>query len=129
MESLNAVVVGVGSMGKNHARNYFEMDGVELVGVCDAQKKVADSVAGRFKCESYPDHKKLLKDYDIDIASIVVPTQYHRKVAVDFIKAGVHLLVEKPIAETVAEGEKIIEAIVEEIATFLRRFAERGYDL
>lgn len=108
MKTLNAAVIGTGSMGKNHARNYFEMEGVELAAVCDSRKKIASGIADRFRCEAYSDYRKLLSDYDIDVASIVVPTRHHKKVAVEFMKAGVSVLVEKPIAATVAEGEKMV---------------------
>jgi len=110
MEKLNAVVVGVGSMGRNHARNFFEMKGVDLVGVCDKDKKTTSKTAERFRCEGYTDYRKLIPENDVDVASIVVPTQSHLKVALDLMEAGVHVLVEKPIAATVSEGEEMIKA-------------------
>lgn len=110
METLSAAVIGVGSMGKNHARNYSELGGINLVGVCDAEKKTADEIASRIKCKAYTDPSKLIKENKIDVASIVVPTQHHLKVALDFINAGINVLIEKPISATVAEGEKMVAA-------------------
>jgi len=113
LKKLSAAVVGVGSMGRNHARNFSEMEGVELAAVCDSSKKAASAAAERFRCGQYASHEKLIKDFDLDVASIVVPTQYHMKVALDFMKAGVNVLVEKPITRTVAEGEKLVAAAKE----------------
>ena len=104
-------VIGVGSMGKNHARVYSEI--AELVGVSDVNKESADMVAGKFGVEAFSDYKELLKK-DIDGVSIAVPTGKHREVVMDAINSGVNVLVEKPIAATVAEAEEMIQAAEKE---------------
>lgn len=103
-------VIGVGSMGRNHARIYAELPGVELVGVSDRNEAVARAVAQRHGVPFYTNYPDLLDAQKPDAVSIVVPTVAHQAVALEVIKRGIHLLVEKPIAFTIAEGEQIIAA-------------------
>ena len=99
-------VVGVGSMGQNHARVYSEI--ADLVGVVDANASVGNAVASRTACRFFPSVKDLL-DAGIEAASVAVPTNLHVKVAQELIDAGVHILVEKPLAPTVAEARTIVD--------------------
>lgn len=108
METLNAAVIGAGSMGFNHARVYSEMPQTELVAVCDKSGDRSKLVGSEFDCKSYKNHKKMLSTEDIHILSIAVPTKYHAPVSLDCINAGIDLLVEKPIADTSKNGKKII---------------------
>ena len=105
---MRAAVIGVGSMGRNHARLYNEIDGVELVGVADADPAVAARVAQQFKVPAYTDFAALLDETRPQAVSVAVPTSLHREVAGLAIERGVHVLVEKPIASTVAEGRELI---------------------
>jgi len=105
---IKAAVIGVGSMGANHARIYNELDEVTLVGVCDADPQLAEKVASRYRTSHYVDHRDLLDRERPDLVSIAVPTGFHRQVALDTIERGVHLLVEKPIADTVANAEEMV---------------------
>jgi len=107
--TLKAAVIGVGSMGKNHARVYNELDNVELVAVSDIDKALSDKVASKYKVNSYIDYNELLEKEKPDLVSIVVPTSLHHKVALDVINHGINLLVEKPIASTAEEAEEIIQ--------------------
>jgi len=100
-------VVGVGSMGQNHARVFSEI--AELVGVADADPDVGKRVAARTECAFYPTAKDLIAA-GVEAASVAVPTQLHRKVALELIDAGVHVLVEKPLAPSVEEARKIVKA-------------------
>jgi UDP-N-acetylglucosamine 3-dehydrogenase len=106
---INAAVIGVGSMGLNHARIYDALDGVDLVGVCDADVELARGVAARYRTNHYSDHAILLDEERPDLVSIVVPTGLHHRVAMDVIQRGIHLLVEKPIADTVTNAQEIIQ--------------------
>jgi len=106
---IKAAVIGVGSMGANHARIYNELEGVTLVGVCDADPQLVEKVASRHRTGQYSDHRDLLDQERPDLVSIAVPTGFHHQVALDVIDRGVHLLVEKPIADTVAHAEKMVE--------------------
>jgi predicted dehydrogenase len=106
--TLKVAVIGVGSMGRNHARVYWEMPEVELVGLADANEAVATATALRYATHAYTDYRKLLDEERPDAVTIAVPTIYHLDVALEVIKRGIHLLIEKPIAFDVNEGKKII---------------------
>jgi predicted dehydrogenase len=103
-------VIGVGAMGRNHARVYAEMPQVELVGVADADARQADAAARRFNTAAYADFDRLLDEQKPEAVTIAVPTMYHRAVASRVIERGIPLLIEKPIALTVAEGQEMIDA-------------------
>jgi len=103
---MKAGVIGVGYLGKYHAQKYKDMDRVDLVGVADVDLAAAERVAKDNNCKSFHDYKELLKE--VDAVSVVVPTIYHHKVALDCIAAGVDMLMEKPITTTVAEADEII---------------------
>lgn len=105
---IKAAVIGVGTMGKNHARVYNDMEDVELVAVADVNAIAAEKVARRFKVLAYVDYRQMLVMEKPDLVSVAVPTKFHHKVAIDVIEADVHLLLEKPIASTVEEAKDII---------------------
>lgn len=101
-------VIGVGAMGKHHARIYNEMENTELVGISDVDERRVNELAKKFNTNPYTDYKDLLKQ-GLDAVSVVVPTSMHMDVALDVIKYGADLLVEKPIADTLENADKIIE--------------------
>jgi UDP-N-acetylglucosamine 3-dehydrogenase len=105
-----AGVIGVGAMGRHHARVYSEMDETELVAVADVDRERAEAMARRYRVRTYTDYREMLAQERLDLVSLATPTQFHLAMALDLIEAGVHLLVEKPIASTVQEGQAIIEA-------------------
>jgi predicted dehydrogenase len=107
---VQAGVVGVGSMGRNHARVYAELPGVDLVGVTDVDAERARAVAEEYDTVAM-DRRSLLAR--ADIVSVAVPTAHHYDVTRDCIEAGVHALVEKPFVTSVAEGEQLA-ALAEE---------------
>jgi predicted dehydrogenase len=113
MKKISAAVIGVGSMGKNHARIYSELDGVELSAVCDIDEETARRVSDRYKCHYYTDCRKMLEEEDVDVASVAVPTNAHKEVALACIERGVNLLVEKPVSDTLSSARKIISAAKE----------------
>jgi predicted dehydrogenase len=106
MNVLRAAVIGVGYLGRFHAQKYAALPGVELIGVVDVDLAAAQKVAAEVGCRAFSDYRELLDH--VDLASIVVPTHLHFAVAKEFLAAGCHLLVEKPITETVAEAEELI---------------------
>lgn len=107
---LRAVVIGAGSMGRNHARIYNELEGVDLVAVADANPTVARSLARRYKVAYYDNYLDMLDDAAPDLVSLAAPTSLHAPIALICIERGLHCLVEKPIASTVADGEAMIQA-------------------
>jgi predicted dehydrogenase len=110
---IRAAVIGVGAMGKQHARIYNELDRVELAAVADVDEDMARNIARCYKVAWYTDYRAMLDQEKLDVISIAVPTCLHRQVAFDVIDRGVHLLVEKPIAGTVEEAQEIIDRAVE----------------
>lgn len=105
---LRVGVVGVGYLGRFHARIYADMPDVELVGVADVDAQRAHQIAERHGCQAYTDARDLIDR--IDAVSIVVPTIHHVDVARPFLERGVHMLIEKPIAPTTAAAEALVEA-------------------
>jgi UDP-N-acetylglucosamine 3-dehydrogenase len=108
-ERLRVGVVGVGVMGSNHARVLAEMAGVELVGVADPDRGQREFVSRTLGCPAFADMKELFAR-GVDAVTIAAPTHLHHDLAVECINRGIHLLVEKPIAPTVAEGRAIVAA-------------------
>jgi predicted dehydrogenase len=107
MGKIRVGVIGVGHLGQHHARNYYEIEECTLVGVADLNAKAASEIAKKFHTQAYSDHKKLIGQ--VDAVSIVVPTVAHHAVAKDFIEAGVHVMIEKPITSTVAQARELID--------------------
>jgi predicted dehydrogenase len=106
---IKAAVIGVGSMGMNHARIYDALEGVALVAVSDTDTKSARAAASRYRARYYTDHTTMLDEEKPDLVSVAVPTGLHHQVALEVIERDLHLLVEKPIADTVANAREIIE--------------------
>ncbi len=102
-------VIGVGSMGKNHARVYSELPEAELVAVVDADLKTAEAVATNHGVHAYTDIGEMLKKEKPEAVSIAVPTALHTQMGLTALEAGAHVLMEKPIAATVEEGRRLID--------------------
>ncbi|OIO55527.1 hypothetical protein AUJ46_00990 [Candidatus Peregrinibacteria bacterium CG1_02_54_53] len=107
--SIRIAVIGVGSMGKHHVRTLHEIDDVDLVGIADTNDETVQIIAKRYGVPAYTDYRRLLEETHPDAVSIVVPTLAHHRVAMDVMKYGCHLLIEKPIAPSVQEAQEIIE--------------------
>lgn len=108
MKALKVAVVGVGHLGRVHARILSKMPGVRLVGVVDVSAEQRNAVAEACRTNAFPDH--LAVAGKIDAAIIATPTKYHHAVALDLIERGIHLLVEKPLAVTTEQGEELVAA-------------------
>lgn len=101
-------VIGVGSMGRNHARVYHEMSGVDLMAVADADVERATSVGSLFGANPYSNFREMFDKECLDLVSVAVPTSMHYKVAEAVIERKVNLLIEKPLAWSEEEGHKIV---------------------
>ena len=109
-KGLRTAVIGVGSLGRHHARNYAEFareNKIEFVGVCDEDEATAQKIAAENNCDYFTDWRDLLDK--VDAVSIVTPTETHSEIAYAFLEKGIHVLVEKPIARTLAEADLMIE--------------------
>jgi UDP-N-acetylglucosamine 3-dehydrogenase len=105
---IKAAVIGVGAMGRNHARVYAELENVKLVGVADSNPILAKDVAAKHQVKSFANYQELLESEKPDLVSVVVPTSMHEEVGRAVLHAGAHALIEKPIASTVDEGKGLI---------------------
>jgi UDP-N-acetylglucosamine 3-dehydrogenase len=107
--SLRVGVVGVGVMGSNHARVLNGLPGVRLVGVADPDIGQRSFVTRALDCGGVDDLDSLIA-LGVDAITIAAPTHLHHKLALTCIDRGIHVLVEKPIASSVEEGQSIIRA-------------------
>ncbi len=100
--------IGVGSLGRHHARNYAELASegvVDFVGVCDSNPDTAALVGGENGAEYFADWKDLRNK--VDAVSIATPTETHCEIACAFLESGVSVLVEKPIALTLEQADRM----------------------
>ncbi|GAB6046846.1 Gfo/Idh/MocA family oxidoreductase [Methyloparacoccus murrellii] len=104
---LRCAVVGTGYLGRFHAEKYAALADCELVAVVDVDPEAAQAVAGKHGTRALTDYRSLLGQ--VDAVSVVVPTRLHHAVARDFLAAGAHVLVEKPITVTLEEADELIE--------------------
>ena len=107
MKKIRAAVIGVGYLGRFHAQKYAQAAECELVAVSDSRQEARDKVATEVGSRAVADYRELLGA--VDAVSVVTPTPAHFSIARDFIEAGAHVLVEKPITETVEEARQLIE--------------------
>src|SRR4029450_10816644 len=105
---MRAAVIGVAHLGKHHARILSTLPGVTLVGVVDTNAERAAKIAADHGTRAYSDWRELAGK--VDAAVVAVPTEAHAEVAVPLIESGVHALVEKPLASTVEEANRLIAA-------------------
>ncbi|MBT2756345.1 Gfo/Idh/MocA family oxidoreductase [Mesobacillus foraminis] len=109
---MKAGVIGTGSMGENHVRTYISLaDHCELVGIFDKNEKRAQEIADKYQIKAFSTLDELLEE--VDLVSVVVPTEFHYEVGLACIRHNVHMLMEKPIASTVSEAESLIEKAAE----------------
>ncbi len=107
MKTLRTAVIGVGYLGRFHAQKYRELAGSELVAVVDSVPEAAQKVATELGVSAFSDYRQLLGK--VDALSIVVPTPQHFAVAEACLEQGIHVLVEKPITETLAQAQRLID--------------------
>ncbi|MFA5909419.1 MAG: Gfo/Idh/MocA family oxidoreductase [Vicinamibacterales bacterium] len=105
---MRAVVIGVGHLGRHHARILASMPGVTLAGVVDTNQERAGQIAAERGTTAYADVREV--PGKIDVAVVAVPTERHAAIAMRLIEAGVHTLVEKPVTQTIAEADALIAA-------------------
>jgi predicted dehydrogenase len=107
MEQLRIGVIGVGRMGQRHCRIYSNLRGTQLVGVFDANRQLAEQVAQTNGVTAYPELADLIRN--VDAVSLTTSTPSHFDIAMRCLAQGVHVLIEKPIAESLEQAEKLTE--------------------
>jgi len=126
MRKLGVAVIGTGFWGRNHARVFKELEETELLAVCDIKPERAKNVAKQFGVNSYTNSGKMLERKDIEAVSICTWSTSLAKIALDALNAGRHVLVEKPMATSVRQAEKLLETAGKEglhiTVGFLMRF-------
>lgn len=107
MQKLRTAVIGAGYLGKFHAQKYAALPHSQLIGVCDNQPESANFLATQLSVKSYTDYRNL--SGLVDAVSIVTPTPSHHQIARFFLEQGVHVLLEKPMAVSLAEADDLIQ--------------------
>jgi predicted dehydrogenase len=119
-------VIGVGAFGRNHARVYQQLQqagNVRLVGVVDPDTARADAIAREFSCKAFGSIEQMLVTrVEVQAASVAVPTVLHLEVARTLMEAGVDVLIEKPVAATLAEADELLR-----LASAHKRVAQVGH--
>ncbi|GAG71937.1 unnamed protein product [marine sediment metagenome] len=108
MNKINVAVIGVGNIGKHHARIYHENDKCNLLAICDRDRKRAIKTAKKYNCSFFTDYEEMFNEKEINAVSIAVPTFEHEKVALKAFEYECHTLIEKPIAYSIKSAKKII---------------------
>ncbi|MFH1587731.1 MAG: Gfo/Idh/MocA family oxidoreductase [Candidatus Diapherotrites archaeon] len=107
-QKLRAAVIGLGNMGRHHTRVYSELNETQLIGVCDANKELAQEYAKKYSCKAFDSLEELMKQEKPEIVSIAVPTNKHFE-ATEKVLHYANVLLEKPIAESIESAKKIEE--------------------
>jgi len=110
MRKLNVAVIGTGSWGRNHIRVYDELDSTSLMAIADIDEKAARGYGKKYNVDWYTDPKEVFSRRDIEAVSICTPTITHADLALQAINAGMHVLVEKPMTNTIEEAQNLIKA-------------------
>jgi predicted dehydrogenase len=121
--TLRVAVIGVGHLGKHHARILSTLPGVELVAVVDTNRVRAEAVAVATSTRAAFDSRELIGQ--VEAVTVAVPTELHRDIALPFLRAGIPVLVEKPMARSLFEADELIEAAADANAALAVGHTER----
>jgi len=113
-------VVGIGHLGNYHLQKYAKLPNNQIVGAADTDRDKVSKAAETFACQAYTDYRDLIGQ--VDAVSIAVPTEYHYEIARDFLEAGVDVLLEKPITDTLEKANHLIK-----IARSKKRILQIGF--
>jgi UDP-N-acetylglucosamine 3-dehydrogenase len=109
MKKLGVAVIGTGGWGKNHVRVYKELASIELVAICDVNAERAKDIASQFGVKAYTNSTRMLKNKEIEAVSVCTWSTKLAREALKALKAGKHVLVEKPMATNTKQAEKLLE--------------------
>ena len=125
MKKLRVAVIGTGFWGKNQARVLANLDCTQLVCVCDVNPTAAQTTAKQFRVEHSTDLDQILARGDIDAVTVCTPTTTHKEIATRALNAGKHVLVEKPMTNTVAEAHELLDLAKEKELRLMPGHIER----
>jgi predicted dehydrogenase len=124
---LKAGVIGLGILGSQHVQFLDERPEVSVVGVADVRSEVAEKVGDPVGAQTYTDYRRMLSEQSLDIVAIATPDPLHRDPVMAALKAGVpSIILEKPLATTVADAEAMYDAAEKAGARVFINFANRG---
>lgn len=107
---VNIAVIGTGVMGTNHVRVLSELEGVNLAAISDIDEEKLKLLSSKYNIKNtYKNHDEMLKNEKLDGVVVAVQAEFHKKVVLDCIKAGVNILVEKPIAHSLEDAQEMID--------------------
>ena len=126
MKKLGVAVIGTGQWGKNHARVYKELPSTELIAICDVNAERAKAIAAQYGVKAYSNSTQMLKNKDIEAVNVCTWSTILAKEALKALRAGKHVLVEKPMAPNTQQAEKLVQTAEENglhlTVGFLMRF-------
>jgi predicted dehydrogenase len=131
-EVVKVGIIGSGGRSGAHAKAYSEIEGIQVLAFCDIIRERAESRAKEFGAkEVYTDYKELIKNSAVDVISICSPNETHAEVAIEAANAGIHVLVEKPMAQSLRECDEMMAAAqkngVKLACNFQSRFFPRSH--
>ncbi len=122
-ENLKVAVIGTGIMGGFHATNYVALKGVDFVGVYDINQEAAKNLAERIGCKAFSSYEEVMNE--VDAVSIAATSVAHAEIGLKFLNKGIHCLIEKPLATTPEDCEKLIKAAKDNNAILMVGHVER----
>jgi UDP-N-acetylglucosamine 3-dehydrogenase len=126
LKKIGVAVIGTGQWGKNHARVYKELSSTELVAICDVNSERAKLMANQYGVKAYSDSTEMLKNKKIEAVNVCTWSTTLAKEALKALRAGKHVLVEKPMATSIQQAEKLVQTAKENnlhlTVGFLMRF-------
>jgi len=128
MKTTKFAVIGLGIWGERHVMTYLDHPYAEVVAICDRNAKALKAIGSKYRIKRrFTNHKEMLsaRDLEIDAVSVVTPDFAHTQVAVDAIKSGRHVLIEKPLATTLQDCDKIGKALKTSRVKFMVDFHNR----
>ena len=117
-KAIRVGIVGVGVMGQEHARTIASNGGLRLTGVADVQQKNARTVAAELGCKYFATAEELIQSGDVDAVVIATPHWQHGALAISALKAGLHVICEKPLTVTVEEADEVLNAAAQSRGMF-----------
>jgi len=113
IDQLHFGLIGCGRVAPRHAESFAQLAGATLAAVADVRASRADRFAKEYHAEAYTDYRRLLERADIAAVSICTPSGLHAAMAIEAMQAGKHVIVEKPMAMSLADADAMIRASVE----------------
>ncbi|MBW8015659.1 MAG: Gfo/Idh/MocA family oxidoreductase [Planctomycetes bacterium] len=125
MKQVKLAVIGLGYIGRCHLEKIAMVGNIEIVAVCSRRKQHAQEIAAKYNCRAFTDYRKLLASKVSDAVLIATPHYSHTAIGIDALKAGCHVLVEKPISVHKADCQKLIAAHTNQNQVFAAMFNQR----